>query len=150
MVIWLYLPHLTHDSWTEEADGGETKPSLRSDWLTLQQRWFLSFCSELCRPAEKECGRARGKKSKKGTRRIIRAWRIALNCSTHSCMHTYAWAPAPAHTSCRRKHAFIHGPDLRILGLSAHVCRLIRASSETESKGSLRARCLWWKFGRQA
>lgn len=99
----------------------------------------VSFRSELCRPVRRSADERESKgeieKRKRGTCRIIRAWRIVLNYLTHSCMHTYAWVHASTHTfllytrshtqthtqTHTWKHAFIYSPNLRILGPYLHM-----------------------------
>lgn len=116
----------------------ETKQSLSSNWVTPQKK----VTAVNGHPAdERERREIQNNKKGRSYRRIIRALRAVLHCSdTH--MHENSLL---VHTHMHT-HTFVH----RILCLSARVCRLSRASSQTESKGSVRVRCLWWKFGRQA
>lgn len=68
----------------------------------------VSFCSELCRP-EREGREILEKQEEWATRGAIGAWRAALNCFAHSCMHTFAWAHALTHTYSREHtHTWKH------------------------------------------
>lgn len=96
-----------------------------TDWLSNRGGFSLSAVNCVVLRRRRSADERGGKKSKKGTRRIIRAWRIVLNCPTHSCMHTYAWAPAPAHTFCRRKTRIHTRPRLKDFG---PICTCMQAN----------------------
>ena len=66
-------------------------------------------------------------RAKSKEKNLLERWGYSLTAPTHSCMHTYAWGLTLTHA---HKRTFMHSSNLRVLGLSAHVCRLIRASSD--------------------
>lgn len=108
---WLYLCYVTSGLKPNKIEKGQ------SDKAGV----FSGGGSELCRPAAQQMGPENGQKRRKGE------FAGALMCPTHSCMHTYAWGLTFIHT---HKCTFMHSSNLRSLGLSAHVCGLIRASSD--------------------
>lgn len=74
---------------------------------------------------------------------LLVRWGYSWTAPMRSCMHTHAWGPSFLHA---HKCTFMHSSNIRILGLSAHVCRLIRASSDRKqgvSQGEIFVMEIW-------